>query len=219
MKSILLLSMLFFLVHSSNAQTYPLDRDFQIKLQIGELVFDFPRIGLGAEQKLEDFSVWTSFHIGWDAINIKTAPYYIDGDFKLWGWKGGGKKINYMIDGENYWGFRIEYDKTNAAITESVFYNIEENTAVLFDRANYNRSRLGFLLEKGYEYEFGIFSIDFSMGAGIRRIERWYNNVQNPFVLNEVLPKNDNFFRQHEYADTVWKSTFMLSLKLGLRVF
>jgi len=191
---------------------------FQVKIDPLEIGYSFPRLGIGFEQKFTKHSLWSSFHYGWDGLSTKHLNRYFDGEFNYWGIKAGLKRIYPSGIGEYFIGAQLGYDKTSANIIDDVFYDLDRNTAVLYDQAKYQRSRVGLLLENGYEFFIGNrFSIEFSAGLGIRRIEKWYKNVENPFVLNEVEPRVFRNKTQHKYVDTVWKPAFIGSVKFGYR--
>lgn len=220
MKKLLFPFMLIPFYLSGWTQTpYPFYHAFQIKVDPLEIGYTFPRLGICFEQKSTLYSYWSSFHYGWDGISIDTISRYYDGEFNYWGIKAGLKRIHPISVGEYFVGGQLEYDKTGANILNDVYYDLNRNIAVLFDNAKYQRSRVGLFLNAGFELYFGHrFSMEVSAGPGIRRIEKWYKQVVNPFVLNDVEPREFRTKGYRKYLNTVWNPAFIGAVKFGIRL-
>lgn len=191
----------------------------QLEIHPLEIAYAYPRIGLGLEKKFSNYSLWSSVHLGWAGLDYKNGGRSLGQDYTYWGIKSAIKKFYPTGSGEYFFEGQINFDKTSSTYTDGVYYNLEMNTAVLFDEAKYRRSRLGFIIEHGYEFFMGNrLSMEISGGVGIRRIKTLYDDVENPFLLSEVTPREIKKNRHEKYVGVFWRPAFTGSLKFGWRL-
>ncbi|MEO6133132.1 MAG: hypothetical protein ABIQ02_14925 [Saprospiraceae bacterium] len=199
------------------AQTFHVKpKVIQLKVDLQEIVYAYPRIGIGYESKFSKISLWGSVHFGWDGLAIqKNSPYY-DDEFIYWGGKAGLKRTYYNGKGEFFLGVQLSMDYTKTGMTDDVYYDLKEKSALLYDKANYLRERVGLLVENGYEFYIGKrFSLELGYGIGIRRIQNWYKDIENPFSLNDVEPIQIRNKTLYKYVGTLWRPAAIASIKFG----
>ena len=194
-------------------------QQFQIKLEIAELANSFPRLGIGLAAYAQAYNVWSTVHYGWDGIATGYVNNHFDGHYSYVGINAGVNKLRRSGSGYYLMGLEVTYDDTKATATDDVYYDRLQNTAVLFDTAQFHRYRLGIFFKNGYELPVGdLFTIEFSAGIGIRNINNRYSRVVNPFELADVPPvkvRNKTF---HKYGGSSWKPALMASIKIGFRL-
>lgn len=199
-------------------ETNMTNNKFQIKLEVLELAYFFPRIGAGVSATFPNLNVWTAIHYGWDDIGTFYVNNHFKGQYDYFGISAGANK--FTSSGSHYFlGALIAYDKTNAPVIENVFYDRTNNSAILFDSATFHRYRLGFFLHNGFELPIGnSFTIEFALGGGVRYINSRNDEVVNPLVLTDVPPIKVRNKTLHRYAGTSWKPSLIGSIKLGIRL-
>ncbi len=213
----LLLICFFRHIHAQHES--PFFKAFQIKPEPLEFVYTFPRLGLGFEQKFEKHSLWVSFHYGWDGLPMNLFNQFDEGPIHFWGINTGLKRIYPNSAGEFYWGLQMTFDKTSAERLDDVYYDLRKKEAVLFDKATFQRNRIGLFIENGYEFFITHrLSLEISTGIGTRLIDRWYTNVDNPFRLTEIEPITFRRKYQHKYVHTTMNLAFTSSIKIGFRI-
>ncbi len=213
MKSILVLAILFCFVLPSRAQV-----DIQLKTDPFELGYTFPRLNIGIEVKGDDWAYWSSLHYGWEGLGLHDKRTYLSGPYSIWGIHGGVKRILTSLPFEQSLGLHLRFDRTGVPLTDDVFYQIEPAHAVLFDLAIYKRTRLGAFIDYGMEFFHGRFCIEVIHSFGVRRIRKWYDDIENPFVLAEITPPVKLVRTDYKKAESVWKGAYVYSMKMGWRL-
>ncbi len=214
---ILLFIVLSIQVNSQIIHTPP--KAIQVKIELLELLYSYPRIGIAVEEKYAKYNLWLSSHYGWNGLPVKNNSRYFDNEFIYWGIKTGIKRIYSGGSGEYFLGAQLGMDHTRAQMTDGVYYHIKEKDALLYDKADCLRDRVSFFIEHGYEFFIGKkFSIEWSNGLGVRRIQNWYKNIENPFGLKDVEPVKIRNKTHYEYVGTFWKPAFISSVKIGLKL-
>ena len=194
------------------------NHSLQLKIEPFEFNYFFPRLGIGVEQKWEESSVWSMVHYGWDGLANAHIKKYFAGDYRYWSVEAGIKKLYAHYAGLFFIGARLGYDKSSANVLDDVFYDLNSHSAVLFDQASFRRSRISLFSEIGQEFIFGKVVLEYYGGFGLRRIENFYVNINNPFVLNDVEPREYRKSTQHKYVDTSWKPALIIGIKVGYTI-
>ncbi len=198
--------------------TDPFYKAFQIKLSPFEVLYDYYRIGMGVEKKFEHHAVWASLHVGRELAGYSTSESPT-GYFTYQGIQAGMKWIFPDGFGEYFVGGKFGYDRARKFYEDDVFYDIESKTAVLYDQAYNIRKRIALFVDNGYEFFIGPrFSIEVSAGLGVMSMENSYEDVENPFSLNDVEPLNRRRKYQYKYVDQIWRPAFTGAIKLGWRL-
>ncbi len=217
--SLLIILFILLSVHAHSQLVHNPPREIQLKIELLEMLYSYPRIGLELEEKFTKLSAWSSIHYGWDGLPTKYNSRYFDDEFIYWGIKTGIKRIYSGGSVEYFLGAQVGMDHTRAHMTDGVYYHIKEKNALLYDKADYIRERVSFFIEHGYEFFIGKkFSIEWSNGLGVRRIQNWYKNIENPFGLKDVEPVKIRNKTHYEYVGTFWKPAFISSVKIGLKL-
>ena len=191
---------------------------FQIKIDPLPLAYDYSRMGIGLEKKLNRHSIWSTFYWG---TNLDMSQLVDDpnGHYNFWGIQVGLKRILPTSAGEFYYGIKTGFDKSRKFYSGDVYYDLDGNFAVLYDAAYYYRTRLNLTVETGHEFYVGNrFSIEISSGAGIVSLQNGYKYVENPFHLEGVYPKEKRRKLQHKYVDDIWRLGFSAAVKFGWRL-
>jgi len=214
---------LFLIFSSASLGLYAQDRrafhqPFQIKVEPLELGYDYSRIGIGIERKFVSHSLWTAFHYGTN-LDYSQAQDSPSGHFEYYEVELGAKRILYSDYGEYFFGGNVGFDKGKRYVDDDVYYDIDGKFAVLFENAYNDRTRLSLFLENGYEFYIGKrFSIETSAGLGLRSIHNYYSSVTNPFLLNNMEPREYRKKSQQKYVGRWIKVAGTAGLKLGWRV-
>ena len=211
MKSIFTLGIFFVFSIPSKAQM-----DVQVKTDPLELSYTFPRLNIGVELKA-DWAYWASIHYGWDGLGLHDKRTYLSGQYSIWGIHGGVKRIFNAFPFEQSLGLHLRFDRTGVPLSDDVYYRIEPAQAVLFDQATYKRSRLAAFIDYGMEFFYERFSVEVIHSFGVRRIRKWYDEVENPFLLAEITPPYKTIRTDYKNAESMWKAAYVFSMKMGWR--
>ncbi|HUR30430.1 MAG TPA: hypothetical protein VMZ69_03300 [Saprospiraceae bacterium] len=212
--AIIIFSVFCLKIHAQENSNHSL----QLKIEPFEFNYSFPRLGIGFEQKWRQNSVWSMIHHGWDGIATTHIKRYFEEGYQYWSFEAGIKKLYPHPAGLFFIGARLGYDKTSANVSDDVFYDIKSNRAILYDQAGYRRTRFNIFSEIGQEFFFGKVALEYYGGFGLRRMENFYANINNPFVLNDVEPLVYRKRTQHKYAGTGWKPAFIIGIKIGYTI-
>ncbi|MDQ3016298.1 MAG: DUF3575 domain-containing protein [Bacteroidota bacterium] len=196
----------------------PFYKAWQIKLESLPVFYNYPRLGLGVEKKFEHYSINISLHRGYDLAQRShrddPSDYY-----DYYGVQAGMKWIFPDAIGEYFVGGKLVFDKSKKHYSQDVFYDIGRKIATLYDAAYYKRSRLGLILDTGYEFYLGKrFSVELSAGLGVISIQNGYYGILNPFELQDVEPRSRQRKFSHKYVEDVWRPVMSGTLKLGWRI-
>lgn len=217
----------FLIVMGMSLQVFPMiaqentppPSDLYIKFEPSELLFDYPRLGIGLEKKFIKHTIWSSFHYGWEGLNFGNKLFYFSDPFRYWGIQAGVKRRKPDGFGEYFTGLHIAFDHTSADVFDDVYYDLNDRQAILFDAATFQRDRIRLIPELGYEFFSGDqFTLEFSGGLGISWINIHYKEVENPFILNDVEPIQHRRRSQHKYAGVKWKVALAGAVKMGIRL-
>lgn len=197
------------------------EKSFHINVDPTELLYYFPKLSVGIEYKINRMALWTSFHYGSDVLGIKYKPrFYDDNNYKIAGIALGFKRFYSSGSGEYFMGSQIQLDKTTANVIDDVYYDIPNDAAVLFDQAQYQRSRIGLFVDYGYVFYLGErFTVEISGGAGVRRIKKWYKDIINPFELEDVEPVKFRSKSDYKHVRTEFRPAIVGSMKVGYKIF
>ncbi len=202
----------------SSQDVNPFYKAFQIKLSPFEVLYDYYRIGIGVEKKFEHHAIWGSLHFGRELANYSPAEAP-EGYFTYAGVQAGMKWIFPAGIGEYFVGGKFGYDRTRKFYSNDVFYDVDRKVAVLYDQAYNKRFRIAIFADNGYEFFIGPrFSIEVSAGLGVMSMENAYEDIVNPFELNDVEPLNRRRKYQYKYVEQILKPAFTGALKIGWRL-
>ncbi len=217
MKANLFILLLISLAIHGNAQIFHTKPKYiQLKVDLLDILDSYPRIGIGYEIKYSKISLWQSIHYGWDGISFDQNSRYFENEFTYWGIKTGLKRNIFDLDGEFFIGVQLAFDHTKAAMSDDVYYDLNGKSALLYDKADYLRDRVGLMVENGYEYFIGNrFSVEIGYGFGVRRIQNYYKNIENPFSLKDVEPVEIRNKTLYKYVGTLWRPAAIASIKFG----
>lgn len=219
MKKIVLIFLGYFAIIPLPAQNISAFKNaFHIKIQPVELLYDYSRLGIGIEKKFNRQAIWASYHFGRDL----TCAACKDDPTRYFTYDGIQLGMKWLFPdgvGEYYIGGKVVFDLSRKNYFREVYYDLDRRTAILYDAATYKRTRLGLFAETGYEIFLGPrFSIDIATGIGLLSIQNGYENVQNPFELEEVTPLNRRRKYQYKYVEQIWRPALTGALKFGWRL-
>ena len=196
----------------------PFHKAIQFKVDVLPLVYDYSRLGVIIEKKFERYSVFAGGQYG---TNLDMSQLVDDpnGHYSIWALQAGMKRVFPEAHGEYFYGLKLVYDKSKKFYSGDVYYDIPGQFAVLYDGAYYKRSRISLFGETGYEFFFGKrFSLEIACGLGIVNMENGYNDVNNPFHLEDVPPREKRYKSRHKYVQNIWYPAVSGGLKLGWRI-
>jgi hypothetical protein len=195
------------------------DKSFHIKVEPLQLFQAFPAVGIGVEQKFSGHNVYASYHVGWDGLESNKLNTYFSDRYSFTGVHVGYKNIFPSGTWETYLGLEFRFDHVEVDVENGVLYDLEEDFAILFDEARYLRNRFGLFVTHGYELLFGKrLSFEFYGGIGAGYLTNNYDEIINPFFLEEVPPRTIRRKKHHQYVDSFWRMAFIGGVKFGYRI-
>lgn len=219
MKPIIICCLIIIASNNSFAQSEsPFHHAFQIKVDPISLAYDFSRAGIIIEKKFTRHSFWIAGYKGYN-LDASQNRDVLMGYYAYNGIQVGLKRIYPESKGEYYFGGHVGFDHAHRYYSADVYYDLDQNSAVLFSGASYRRRRLSAFAETGYEFFIGNrFSIEMAGGIGLQSIQNYYRSVRNPFELEDVPPREFRRKYFHKYVGNFWKPAFSYSVKFGWRL-
>lgn len=218
MKNLLTILFVFCITTVIAQESSSFHKALQIKIDLLPLAYDYSRLGIVIEKKLERYSIYAGGQYG---TNLDMSQLVDDpnGHYSIWALQAGFKRIFPETSGEYFFGLKAGYDKSKKYYSGDVYYDIAGEFAVLYDGAYYTRSRISLFGETGYEFFIGKrLSIELTYGIGIVNMENGYNDVNNPFQLEDVPPREIRHKTRHKYVRNTWYPAVNGGVKLGWRI-
>jgi hypothetical protein len=188
MKKYLAAVTLLFLFHQgAHSQSAEKSHRIEIHTTPSSLVDFTPRLRLGVEyQQSEKFAYSLDFGLGNSVINFyRVNDSDLENDYEFWEVRPELKY--YFLKPNNvvsmYGALEFFYLETSSSIYDDHYYPENTSTAILFDKADFRKQKMGAHLKAGLKLVANNkFSFDFYVGGGMAYRMVNYTNVVNPHV-------------------------------------